>query len=154
MVVQRSPAASAPHVGQDGHVYPGTCRHRRAAAAVELVDIPFAWRFRFTEQGDLLLGGGACVDDRVLRRMPATARAAIRAAGGLYQHALAWSVRNLGPQTKAIFGFCGDALAERADIAVGFKHTMHPKLLVYFTRDLEQHERDRLIAEAHAVGPF
>jgi len=25
---------------------------------------------------------------------------------------------------------------------------------VYFTRDLEQHERDRLIAEAHAVGPF
>ncbi len=46
-------AASAPHVGQDGHVYPGTCRHRRAAAAVELVDIPFAWRFRFTEQGDL-----------------------------------------------------------------------------------------------------
>jgi hypothetical protein len=108
----------------------------------------------FTEQGDLLLGGGACVDDRVLRRMPATARAAIRAAGGLYQHALAWSVRNLGPQTKAIFGFCGDALAERADLAVGFTHTMHPKLLVYFTQDLEQHERDRLIAEAHAVGPF
>jgi hypothetical protein len=37
---------------------------------------------------------------------------------------------------------------------VGFTHTMHPKLLVYFTQDLEQHERDRLIAEAHAVGPF
>ena len=108
----------------------------------------------FIEQGDLLLGGGACVDDRVLRRMPVEARAAIRAAGGLYQHALAWSVRNLGPQTKAIFGFCGDVLAERADLAVGFKHTLHPKLLVYFTQDLEQHERDRLIAEAHAVGPF
>jgi glutamyl-tRNA synthetase len=45
-------AASAPHVGQEGPVYPGTCRHRRAAAAVELVDTPFAWRFRFTEQGE------------------------------------------------------------------------------------------------------
>ena len=116
-------------------------------------EIPLCY-IHFTEQGDLLLGGGACVDDRVLRRMSPAAREAIRAAGGLYQHALAWSVRTLGPRTKAIFGFCGDALAERADLAVGFQRTGHDKLLVYFTQDVSPVERERLIAEAHAVGPF
>ncbi len=43
-------AASAPHVGQEGPIYPGTCRHRRAAEAASIQDRPFAWRFRFTEQ--------------------------------------------------------------------------------------------------------
>ena len=108
----------------------------------------------FTERGDLMLGGGACVDDRVLRRMVPEARAAIRHAGGLYKHALAWSLRALAPRCKAVFGFCGDALAERADLAVGFSRTAHPNLLVYFTRELEGAERERLVAEAHAVGPF
>lgn len=42
-------AASAPHVGQEGPVYPGTCRHRRAADAAALTAQPFAWRFRFEE---------------------------------------------------------------------------------------------------------
>jgi hypothetical protein len=108
----------------------------------------------FTVMGDYLLGGGACVDDRVLRRMNAAARAAIREAGGLYQYTLSWAVRHFSSQCLAIFGYCGDALAERADLAVGFTRTSHPKLLVYFTRDLETTERDRLIAEANAVGPF
>jgi glutamyl-tRNA synthetase len=40
-------AASAPHVGEEGPAYPGTCSHRRAADADEL-QVPFAWRFRFT----------------------------------------------------------------------------------------------------------
>jgi glutamyl-tRNA synthetase len=39
-------AASAPHVGQEGPVYPGTCRHRTVADAASLGDRPFAWRFR------------------------------------------------------------------------------------------------------------
>ncbi len=42
-------AASAPHVGQEGPVYPGTCRHRQAADAVPLAGQPFAWRFRYQE---------------------------------------------------------------------------------------------------------
>lgn len=39
-------AASAPHAGQEGPVYPGTCRQRTAADAAALGDHPFAWRFR------------------------------------------------------------------------------------------------------------
>jgi glutamyl-tRNA synthetase len=42
-------AASAPHAGQEGPVYPGTCAHRRAANANRL-DKPYCWRFRLPRQ--------------------------------------------------------------------------------------------------------
>lgn len=108
----------------------------------------------FTPQGELMLGGGACTDDHLLRRLPADHRAALRAAGGVYRHALTRSVDLLSSRCKAIFGYCGDPLAGRIDRAVGFRDTAHPHLLVYFTRDLPSAEQDALIAQANAVGPF
>jgi glutamyl-tRNA synthetase len=39
-------AASAPHAGQEGPAYPGTCSHRTVADAANLADRPLAWRFR------------------------------------------------------------------------------------------------------------
>ncbi|MFO0823487.1 MAG: glutamate--tRNA ligase family protein [Gemmataceae bacterium] len=44
-------AASAPHVGQEGPPYPGTCAHRCVAEAKHLAaeGRPFAWRFRVRE---------------------------------------------------------------------------------------------------------
>ncbi|HVJ68618.1 MAG TPA: tRNA glutamyl-Q(34) synthetase GluQRS [Caulifigura sp.] len=39
-------SASAPHAGQEGPVYPGTCAHRTAADAQQFADRPFSWRFR------------------------------------------------------------------------------------------------------------
>jgi glutamyl-tRNA synthetase len=45
-------AASAPHAGQEGPIYPGICSVRSAADAVQLAKDgrPFAWRFRATDQ--------------------------------------------------------------------------------------------------------
>jgi glutamyl-tRNA synthetase len=43
-------AASAPHVGQEGPIYPGTCAGRSAADAESLAGRPFAWRFRMPER--------------------------------------------------------------------------------------------------------
>jgi glutamyl-tRNA synthetase len=39
-------AASAPHLGQEGPLYPGTCAGRTVADAAALGEQPFAWRFR------------------------------------------------------------------------------------------------------------
>ena len=108
----------------------------------------------FTDCGDLLLGGGACTDDRLLRRLDAGQREALRAAGGAYQHALAWSVRHFAPRFAAIFGYCGDALAARVDRAVGFIDAGLPHLLVYWTREVEPHRRAQMIAKAHSFAPF
>lgn len=116
-------------------------------------EIPVCY-IHFSEQGRALLGGGACVDDRAMRRMPASLRHAIRDAGGLYKHALGWSMRHFAPHCDAIFGYCGDALAERVDLALGFAKTGHRHLLVYWTRDLASNEQQELIARAHTVGAF
>ena len=108
----------------------------------------------FTAQGDLLLGGGACVDDRELRLLSPEARTALRAVGGLYRHSLAWAVDHFRDRYKAVFGYCGDPLAERIDLAVGFRKTQHKHLLVRYTQPLAEIEQARLVAQAHAIGPF
>jgi glutamyl-tRNA synthetase len=59
-------AASAPHVGQEGPRYPGTCSFRRVADASQLTrkGQPFAWRFRTSpvrhELHDLAAGTRTC----------------------------------------------------------------------------------------------
>ena len=42
-------AASAPHAGEEGPIYPGTCAIRSAKDAEALDDQPFSWRFRTSE---------------------------------------------------------------------------------------------------------
>ena len=108
----------------------------------------------FTDCGDILLGGGACVDDRVLRKMKEAERDLIRAAGGIYQHALRWAVRHFAPRFAAIFGYCGDALAERIDRAVGFESTAHDHLLVYWTRESDARRRRQMVEKANSFAPF
>jgi glutamyl-tRNA synthetase len=57
-------AGGAPHVGQEGPVYPGTCRGRRASDAESLQGRPFAWRLRTQDRlrslDDLVAGSHTC----------------------------------------------------------------------------------------------
>ena len=59
-------AASAPHLGQEGPRYPGTCSARRASDAEQLtrMGVAFAWRFRASsirhELHDLVAGTRSC----------------------------------------------------------------------------------------------
>lgn len=108
----------------------------------------------FTAMGELLLGGGACVDNRAMRSMAPATRATIRERGGLYRMTLDWAVRHFAPNYAAIFGYCGDALAERVDLQAGFERTGHAHLLVHWTRAMPAAERARLVAQAHAIGAF
>ena len=108
----------------------------------------------FTDCGDILLGGGACSDDRAMRAMSKQQRELVRERGGLYQYVLAWSVQHFAARFAAIFGYCGNALAERIDRAVGFQSTPHDHLLVYWTRPLEAQRQRQMIAKAHSFGAF
>lgn len=116
-------------------------------------DLPLCY-IHFTAMDRILLGGGACTDPRLMRRMPSEQRAALRSAGGIYHHTLASAVALFAARFPAIFGYCGDALAERTDRAVGFEPTGHRHLLVRFSQPLPPADRQELIAQAHAVGPF
>ncbi|MEZ6111809.1 MAG: tRNA glutamyl-Q(34) synthetase GluQRS [Pirellulaceae bacterium] len=57
-------AASAPHVGQEGPLYPGTCRQRMSAHASDILGESFSWRFRATPEAhaidDLVAGHRTC----------------------------------------------------------------------------------------------
>ena len=108
----------------------------------------------FAPFGAVLLGGGACVDDREMRRMDVSTRMQLRHRGGLYRMTLDWALRYFAPEYSAIFGYCGDKLAERIDLAAGFERTAHTHLLVRWTREIGAEQRAQLIAQAHAVGPF
>jgi glutamyl-tRNA synthetase len=50
-------AASAPHLENEGPVYPGTCAGRRAGDAVDLADRPYCWRFRVPAESPAFLDG-------------------------------------------------------------------------------------------------
>jgi glutamyl-tRNA synthetase len=52
-------AASAPHVGQEGPRYPGTCAQNSAASATLLPPGSFAWRLRTTDRLRTFLDGTA-----------------------------------------------------------------------------------------------
>ncbi len=56
-------AASAPHAGQEGPIYSGTCAHRRASDA-DLLTQPYCWRWRTSDQSrsftDLIFGPQIC----------------------------------------------------------------------------------------------
>jgi len=59
-------AASAPHLGQEGPRYPGTCAHMTPDDARQLT-VPFAWRYRFSDGNacgfvDGVMGAVAAVD--------------------------------------------------------------------------------------------
>lgn len=62
-------AATAPHKGDEGPRYPGTCSRRSAADARSLADRPFAWRFRATPGAvawaDLIRGPVVVEPDRL-----------------------------------------------------------------------------------------
>jgi glutamyl-tRNA synthetase len=57
-------AASAPHIGQEGPIYPGTCRNRYVSDSSGL-NAPYCWRFRWTDSAlvsfdDLFCGRQEC----------------------------------------------------------------------------------------------
>jgi len=107
-----------------------------------------------TDCGDLLLGGGACTDDRVLRRMSAHQRSVLRAGGGIYRHTIEWVADQFSAMFPALFVYVGDALSERVLRASGFVATRHERLYIRWLQAVPEHRQRQLVAKAFSFIPF
>jgi hypothetical protein len=108
----------------------------------------------FTDCGEMILCGGACTDNRVLRRMSEQQRDALREVGGVFQLALGWSTRRFGERFAAVFGYSGDTLTRRVTDALGWEQTQHQHLLVHWMQQVDPQRREVMIAKAHSFGAF
>jgi hypothetical protein len=108
----------------------------------------------FTNCGDMVLGGGACSDERILRRLAPNQREALRAAGGIYRYTLDWAIRLFAPRFPAMFAYCADALSARVMRQAGFVSTQHEHLFVVWMQDPSTRHREQMIAKAHSFGAF
>lgn len=108
----------------------------------------------FQPFGDTCLGGGACTDSALLRRVPAVIRAKFRADGGPYAQLLRYALAKMAKEFFAFFGHTSDGRATKIDLEVGFRHTPVEHLLIYTPTPLDDTLERALIAKIAAVGPF
>lgn len=103
---------------------------------------------------EIYLCGGMCVDERAYRRFSRELFGEVRGQGGLATIVTRDSMAMLG-DAPASFGHVGEPRARAADLRTGFVDTEHEHLMVMWLKpQLDEAERRRLIAVAHAVGPF
>ena len=102
---------------------------------------------------DSWLCGGLVIDDRLYRRMPAAHRNLIREAGGIAEKLLRDSFARLA-DAPAIWGYVGDAQAEKVDLRAGFRHTTDRYVMVCWNKDLPEEEKAERLARVVALGPF
>mgnify|MGYP001098152661 CR=1 FL=1 len=108
----------------------------------------------FTDCGDIMLCGGACTDDRVLRQMSTAQRDRLREVGGVFRLTLNWCTRRYASRCLAMFGYSGDALAHREGVAAGWVPLEDHRLLAFWCRELDERKRHELIAKAQSFIPF
>lgn len=108
----------------------------------------------FTHKDRIYLGGGMCVNTRVLRQVPKNIRKHLSERGGVAFVMLSESVKLL-TDCDAVFGHVGHQGAYKIDLAVGFEQTEHPHLIVYWqNKNLNPNEKTALIGAAHQEGAF
>lgn len=102
---------------------------------------------------DSYMCGGLTIDDRLYRRMPPDHRRLVRDAGGIAEKLLRDTFVRL-TDAPAIWGYVGDAQAEKVDLRVGFRHTGHDKIMVVWNHELSEAEKGARLDRVVAFGPF
>ena len=85
----------------------------------------------FTKKDNIYLGGGMCVNSRVLRQVPKAIRKDLSSMGGVAFTMLSESVKQLN-DCDAVFGHVGHQGAYKIDMAVGFEQTENDHLIVFW----------------------
>ncbi|MDT8409965.1 MAG: hypothetical protein RQ741_10235 [Wenzhouxiangellaceae bacterium] len=107
----------------------------------------------FTKVDNFYLGGGMCIDTRAFRKLPRSARTQLARRGGAAFSMLSAAVARLD-DCDAVFGYVGNRLAYRIDLAAGFEQTRYKHLIVYWKTPLDAAERVRIVEAANRCGPF
>ena len=102
---------------------------------------------------DVYLQGGMCVQRTFYRRLPRPHYAQIRARGGIAQMMMEAAARELD-DALAWFGYCGDAKALAVDLRAGYVQTSRRFVIVKWFREVPQAQREAMIDEIAAIGPF
>lgn len=103
---------------------------------------------------EIMLGGGATTDVFAFRQMPRQLISNIKNAGGIYLHALQFSLHHFRDDCEAFFGYTADKLALDVDLKAGFNPTKYKHLVVHFHKPLSPDRKEFLIDKANGVGPF
>lgn len=127
-------------------------RHFVALAEIEGEEQTIGY-VNFARMDDVYLGGGMCMDDRAFRRLSADRRTKLKSAGGVAEQMLRYSFAHLS-DAKGIFGYVGNARAERVDLRAGFRHTGVEYLVVYWPNRLSASKKKALVDRVAKIGPF
>ena len=99
------------------------------------------------------LCGGLCVEPAFYATAPDEVGACVKRMGGLGEIVLRDTFARLTDRC-AIFGYCGDARQWQHDLNIGFVPAGPPRMLVRWTKAIADADREALIEEVRAMGPF
>ena len=99
------------------------------------------------------LGGGLCVDERSYRRLSKEAWEDVKRQGGLATMLIRDTLGMLG-ESAAAFAHVGEPRSKQAQVRAGLVETGVPNLMVFWRRDLAEHEKARLVARVREHGRF
>lgn len=97
----------------------------------------------------VFLCGGLCVDTSAYRVLRPKARTFLRQAGSLSRWLLSESIHQL-PEKNAVFAYTGNTVSRRDCLAIGFRETEFPYLLVQW----HSPPSDKLLRQIASLGPF
>lgn len=117
------------------------------------ITLPLCY-IHFYEWQGCLLCGGACVDQRVLKKMNPDERASMRNAGGAYYLSLSTAFNYFQDKTLGVFGYCGDPLSERISLRAGFQKTPFKYVIAWWSSTMQNTEKLALIEKVRELGPF
>lgn len=101
-----------------------------------------------------MLIGGACTDGEVIRALPESQQAAIRAVDGLMLQTVRYAEAHFADISVGTFGYCGDARSWSILERCGYRRLDHPYLIVRWNRELPDDERRNLIDSVRGLGVF
>jgi len=110
--------------------------------------------YHVTHCGEYALVGGLCVNTCIYRKLWAGRQSVLSDRGrGIGEKLVRAAFEDVG-DSKAFFAYVGNPMSKAIIRRVGFIDTNHTYLMVKWLKPLSEEERERMIAEVIALGPF